>query len=64
MYAIGAARSLLGGPVSAAAVPPPGEAYVQGVTASSAVICWMGVGPSLGVAEYRPEAPTLLPPQR
>jgi hypothetical protein len=32
--------------------PPPREPYVQGVTASSAVICWVSEGPEAGVVEY------------
>ena len=28
------------------------------------IVCWVGVVPGVGVAAYRPEAPTLLAPQR
>jgi 3',5'-cyclic AMP phosphodiesterase CpdA len=31
---------------------PPREPYVQGVTMSSAIICWAGEGPGVGVVEY------------
>jgi len=43
-----ATRSLLGGTRS----PAPREPYVQGVTASSAVICWVSESPDAGVVEY------------
>ncbi len=45
-----ATRSLFGG--AGEAEPPPREPYVQGVTASSAVICWVSEGPKAGVVEY------------
>ena len=43
------ARSLLGG---ATGLEQPREPYVQGVTASSAVICWVSQHPGSGVVEY------------
>lgn len=43
-----ATRSLLG----AAGSPAPREPYVQGVTACSAVICWVSEVPDAGVVEY------------
>ena len=45
-----ASRSLLGG--VGEAQPPPREPYVQGITASSAVICWVNERPDAGVVEY------------
>jgi acid phosphatase type 7 len=42
-------RSLLSG---AGGAQPPREPYVQGVTASSAVICWVNECPDAGVVEY------------
>src|ERR687885_193629 len=33
--------------------PPPREPYVQGITASSAVICWVSERPDEGLVEYR-----------
>jgi 3',5'-cyclic AMP phosphodiesterase CpdA len=50
VHALRAARSLLGG--AAETVPSPREPYVQGVTASSAIICWTGKGSGVGVVEY------------
>jgi acid phosphatase type 7 len=50
VHTLRAARSLLGGAVEQG--PPPREPYVQGVTASSAVICWVSEGPDGGVVEY------------
>jgi acid phosphatase type 7 len=47
--ALRAARSLLGG---ATGLEQPREPYVQGVTASSAVICWVSEQPGSGVVEY------------
>ena len=47
--ALRAARSLLGG---AAGLEQPREPYVQGVTSSSAVICWVSEHPGSGVVEY------------
>ncbi len=49
MHALGPARSLLG---CAAETGPPREPYVQGVTMSSAIICWAAEGPGVGVVEY------------
>jgi hypothetical protein len=49
-YALRTARSLLGG--AGETEPSPRGPYVQGVTASSAVICWVGGGPGTGVVEY------------
>jgi acid phosphatase type 7 len=43
------ARSLLGG---ATGLEQPREPYVQGVTAYSAVICWVSEHPGSGVVEY------------
>ena len=43
------ARSLLGG---ATGLEQPREPYVQGVTAYSAVICWVSQHPGSGVVEY------------
>jgi 3',5'-cyclic AMP phosphodiesterase CpdA len=45
-----ATRSLFGG--ADEAEPPPREPYVQGVTASSAMICWVSEGPKAGVVGY------------
>jgi 3',5'-cyclic AMP phosphodiesterase CpdA len=45
-----ASRSLLGG--AGEAQPPPREPYVQGITASSAVICWVDERPDAAVVEY------------
>ncbi len=42
-------RSLLSG---AGGTQPLREPYVQGVTASSAVICWVSERPDAGVMEY------------
>jgi acid phosphatase type 7 len=47
--ALRTARSLLGG---ATGLEQPREPYVQGVTASSAVICWVSQHPGSGVVEY------------
>src|SRR5215203_1525797 len=47
--ALRTARSLLGG---ATGLEQPREPYVQGVTASSAVICWVSEHPGSGVVEY------------
>jgi acid phosphatase type 7 len=47
--ALRVARSLLGG---ATGLEQPREPYVQGVTASSAVICWVNQHPGSGVVEY------------
>jgi predicted phosphodiesterase len=47
--ALRTARSLLGG---ATGLEQPREPYVQGVTASSAVICWVSKHPGSGVVEY------------
>jgi acid phosphatase type 7 len=47
--ALRAARSLLG---SATGLEQPREPYVQGVTSSSAVICWVSEHPGSGVVEY------------
>jgi acid phosphatase type 7 len=47
--ALRTARSLLGG---ATGLEQPREPYVQGVTASSAIICWVSQHPRLGVVEY------------
>ena len=47
--ALCATRSLLGG---ATGLAPPREPYVQGVTARSAVICWVSEYPVSGVVEY------------
>jgi phosphodiesterase/alkaline phosphatase D-like protein len=47
--ALRAAWSLLGG---ATGLEQPREPYVQGITASSAVICWVSEHPGLGVVEY------------
>jgi acid phosphatase type 7 len=44
-----APRSLLGG---AGEAHSPREPYVQGITASSAVICWVSERPDAGVVEY------------
>jgi predicted phosphodiesterase len=44
-----AARSLLGG---AGETRPPREPYVQGITASSAVVCWVSERPDVGIVEY------------
>jgi len=44
-----ASRSLLGG---AGETQPPREPYVQGITASSAIICWVNERPGAGVVEY------------
>jgi acid phosphatase type 7 len=49
-FALRAARSLVGGAPDTE--PPPREPYVQGVTTSSAVICWVSEGPNAGVVEY------------
>src|SRR5918994_5207230 len=43
------ARSLLGG---ATGLEQPRGPYVQGVTASSALICWVSQHPGSGVVEY------------
>ena len=53
--ALRATRSLLGGSSRAPSAHGP---YVQGVTASSAVICWVSEGPEAGVVEYG-ESPEL-----
>lgn len=45
-----ASRSLLGG--VGEAQPPPRKPYVQGITTSSAVICWVNERPDAGVVEY------------
>jgi predicted phosphodiesterase len=45
-----ASRSLLGG--AGETQLPPREPYVQGVTASSVVICWVNEGSDTGVVEY------------
>jgi acid phosphatase type 7 len=45
-----ASRSLLGG--TGETQLPPREPYVQGVTASSVVICWVNEGSDTGVVEY------------
>jgi phosphodiesterase/alkaline phosphatase D-like protein len=42
-------RSLFGG---AGETQPSREPYVQGVTSSSAVICWVSESPEAGVVEY------------
>src|SRR5829696_9287986 len=47
--ALRTARSLLGG---ATGLEQPREPYVQGVTASSAVICWVSQHRGSGVVEY------------
>jgi hypothetical protein len=47
--ALRAARSLLGGDTG---LEQPREPYMQGVTASSAVICWVSGHPGSGVVEY------------
>src|SRR5919107_1519720 len=47
--ALRAARSLFG---SATGLGQPREPYVQGVTSSSAVICWVSEHPGSGVVEY------------
>jgi hypothetical protein len=47
--ALRTSRSLLGG---ATGLEQPREPYVQGVTASSAVICWVSEHPGSGVVEY------------
>src|SRR5829696_3573008 len=47
--ALRTARSLLGG---APGLEKAREPYVQGVTASSAVLCWVSGHPGSGVAEY------------
>jgi acid phosphatase type 7 len=47
--ALRATRSLLGG---ATGLEQPREPYVQGVTAHSAVICWVSERPDAGVVEY------------
>jgi predicted phosphodiesterase len=47
--ALRTARSLLGG---AKGLEQPRGPYVQGVTASSAVICWVSKHPGSGVVEY------------
>jgi predicted phosphodiesterase len=47
--ALRTARSLLGG---AKGLEQPRGPYVQGVTASSAVICWVSQHPGSGVVEY------------
>ena len=47
--ALRTARSLLGG---ATGLEQPRGPYVQGVTASSAVICWVSQHPGSGVVEY------------
>ena len=47
--ALRTARSLLGG---ATGLEQPREPYVQGVTESSAVICWVSEHPGSGVVEY------------
>jgi acid phosphatase type 7 len=47
--ALRTARSLLGGDTG---LEQPREPYVQGVTASSAVICWVSRHPGSGVVEY------------
>jgi predicted phosphodiesterase len=47
--ALRTSRSLLGG---ATGLEQPREPYVQGVTASSAVICWVSQHPGSGVVEY------------
>ena len=47
--ALRTARSLLRG---ATGLEQPREPYVQGVTASSAVICWVSEHPGSGVVEY------------
>jgi predicted phosphodiesterase len=47
--ALRTSRSLLGG---ATGLEQPREPYVQGVTASSAVICWVSKHPGSGVVEY------------
>jgi 3',5'-cyclic AMP phosphodiesterase CpdA len=52
-----AARSVLG-PIGASRLPARGP-YVQGVTATSAVICWVGEGPGAGVVGYG-ETPELV----
>src|SRR5918997_4760207 len=49
VLALRTARSLLGG---ATGLEQPREPYVQGVTAYSAVICWVSQHPGLGVVEY------------
>ena len=49
VLALRTARSLLGG---ATGLEQPREPYVQGVTASSAVICWVSQHPGSGVVEY------------
>ena len=51
------ARSVLG-PTGVSGVPARGP-YVQGVTATSVVICWVGEGPGAGVVRYG-ETPDLL----
>ncbi len=51
MHALRAARSCLGSTAETGPLPPR-EPYVQGVTASSAAICWVGKGPDAGVVEY------------
>ncbi len=45
-----ASRSLLGG--AGGEAQPPREPYVQGITASSAVICWVSAHLDEGVVEY------------
>ena len=45
-----ASRSLLGG--AGETQSPPREPYVQGITASSAIICWVNERPGAGVVEY------------
>jgi predicted phosphodiesterase len=45
-----ASRSLLGG--TGETQLPPREPYVQGVTATSVVICWVNEGSDTGVVEY------------
>ena len=45
-----AAGTFLGG--DGEANTPPREPYMQGVTAYSAVICWVSAGPDAGVVEY------------
>jgi acid phosphatase type 7 len=47
--ALRAARSLLGGDTG---LEQPREPYVQGITASSAVVCWVSEQPGSGVVEY------------
>jgi acid phosphatase type 7 len=54
--ALRAARTFLGGDSETNASPR--EPYIQGVTAYSAVICWVSASPDAGVVEYG-EAPEL-----